>query len=290
LVANRFAATPSEDAGATAGRRYSPPTVSPTTAKLVFTVVASGVFGLLIGSFLNVVVYRVPRHMSVVRPRSHCPQCGTELTAADNVPVASWLALRGHCRHCGAPISPRYPAVELSTAVIFVSIAWALGPVWALPPLLLVAAAVVAATAIDLDSQVVPASVVGATALGAAGLGVATIASGGVHRIAWAGLGAASAGVLSATALHLLAARRRPPVGDLLTGTANARRWLTIGCIAWCAGWLWAPGIAIVAGGILLGLALAMGSRLGRAPGVLFAVVAVAGYVAAIVGAIKGGP
>src|SRR5215470_15699195 len=78
------------------------------------------VFGLVFGSFLNVCIYRMPRELSVVRPRSACPACGTPIAAYDNIPVLSWAILRGRCRHCKARISPRYAAVELLTAVFFV--------------------------------------------------------------------------------------------------------------------------------------------------------------------------
>ena len=83
----------------------------------VLVLAASGLFGLLIGSFLNVVAHRVPNGLSVVSPPSACPGCSTRISARDNVPVLSWLLLRGSCRHCSMRISPRYPAVELGTAV-----------------------------------------------------------------------------------------------------------------------------------------------------------------------------
>ena len=74
--------------------------------------------GLLVGSFLNVVAYRLPRGESLVEPRSHCPSCETPLKPYDNIPVFSWLLLRGRCRSCGEPISARYPLVEAVTAVL----------------------------------------------------------------------------------------------------------------------------------------------------------------------------
>lgn len=82
--------------------------------------VLSGVFGAVIGSFLNVVIYRVPRGLSVVHPPSACPGCGSAIAAYDNVPVLSWLILRGKCRNCAQPISIRYPLVESGTAILFV--------------------------------------------------------------------------------------------------------------------------------------------------------------------------
>ena len=73
-------------------------------------------FGLALGSFMTVVVDRLPKQESIVAPRSRCPSCGAEIQARDNVPVLSWLLLRGRCRACGEPISPVYPLIELSTA------------------------------------------------------------------------------------------------------------------------------------------------------------------------------
>jgi|SRR5690349_8472636 len=89
-------------------------------------VVIAAVLGLLVGSFLNVVFWRVPRGESIVRPGSHCPKCETPLGALELVPVVSWVALRGRCRSCGTTISIRYPLVELATALVFALVAWIL--------------------------------------------------------------------------------------------------------------------------------------------------------------------
>jgi leader peptidase (prepilin peptidase)/N-methyltransferase len=86
----------------------------------------SGLFGLAFGSFLNVVLYRMPRRESLSSPPSRCPACGTPLAWRDNVPVLSWLLLRGRCRYCHARISAQYPLVELASGLIFVAIAAAL--------------------------------------------------------------------------------------------------------------------------------------------------------------------
>lgn len=80
-------------------------------------------FGLVIGSFLNVVLYRLPRQQSLSNPPSRCPSCGTRIAWRDNIPVVSWLLLRGRCRVCHAAISPRYPMIEAGTAVVFVAVA-----------------------------------------------------------------------------------------------------------------------------------------------------------------------
>jgi leader peptidase (prepilin peptidase) / N-methyltransferase len=121
-----------------------------------FLLVVCGLFGLVVGSFLNVVVWRVPRHESVVRPGSHCPSCDTELGAVENIPVLSWLVLRGRCRHCHARISARYPLVELLTAALWVGLAQRFGSTWELPPYLVLAAGLVALSLIDLDHFLLP--------------------------------------------------------------------------------------------------------------------------------------
>lgn len=90
----------------------------------VFFVAAAALFGLLFGSFLNVCIYRMPRGLSVVAPRSACPNCKTPIAAFDNIPVVSWILLGGKCRHCKAPITARYAAVEALTAVMFATCAW----------------------------------------------------------------------------------------------------------------------------------------------------------------------
>jgi leader peptidase (prepilin peptidase)/N-methyltransferase len=115
-----------------------------------------GAVGLVIGSFLNVVIWRVPRGESVVSPPSHCPGCDQPIRPADNIPVVSWLLLRGRCRRCQTPISPRYPAVELATGILFVAFGVKFGAHAALAAFLYLAAVGVALTVIDLDHQRLP--------------------------------------------------------------------------------------------------------------------------------------
>lgn len=93
----------------------------------LFFTVAAFVFGLAFGSFLNVCIYRMPRGLSVVAPRSACPNCGTPIAAYDNIPVLSWVVLGGKCRTCKTPISPRYLGVELLTALLFAACVWSFG-------------------------------------------------------------------------------------------------------------------------------------------------------------------
>ncbi len=116
----------------------------------------AGVLGLLIGSFLNVVVHRVPRGESVVSPPSSCPNCKTAIRPRDNVPVAGWLLLRGKCRDCGTPISSRYPLVEAGTGVLFAVMALRFGLDPVLPAYLYLAAVGLALALIDLDVKRLP--------------------------------------------------------------------------------------------------------------------------------------
>jgi leader peptidase (prepilin peptidase)/N-methyltransferase len=118
------------------------------------------VFGLIVGSFLNVVIYRVPRKESVVSPRSACPTCGVPISARDNVPIFSWLFLRGKCRNCHSPISVRYPLVEAATAGLFAGVAARIGFSWSLPAFLVVAAGLLALACTDFEHLVLPKRIV----------------------------------------------------------------------------------------------------------------------------------
>jgi leader peptidase (prepilin peptidase)/N-methyltransferase len=115
-----------------------------------------GLLGLAIGSFLNVVIWRVPRNESVVRPTSHCPTCDTPISHRDNVPLLSWLLLRGRCRTCSTRISARYPLVEAATAALFVAFGIHFGIHADLAAYLYMAAIGVALTMIDIDVQRLP--------------------------------------------------------------------------------------------------------------------------------------
>jgi len=90
----------------------------------IFGAVAAGLFGATVGSFVNVLIHRLPRGESLVRPGSHCPSCGAPVRPIDNIPLLSWLALRGRCRVCRAPISLRYPAVELANGLLWALVFW----------------------------------------------------------------------------------------------------------------------------------------------------------------------
>jgi leader peptidase (prepilin peptidase)/N-methyltransferase len=139
---------------------------------------AAALFGLLIGSFLNVVIYRIPKMMqresdnyvahesgkelphtdrfNLMVPRSACPHCGHQITALENIPVISWLVLRGKCSACKAPISPRYPAVELSCGLLSAALVWHFGSGWLGLATLVFGWFLLAMTMIDYDTQLLP--------------------------------------------------------------------------------------------------------------------------------------
>jgi leader peptidase (prepilin peptidase) / N-methyltransferase len=132
------------------------------------------VFGLLIGSFLNVVIFRLPRDLSVVSPsRSFCPECEYQIAWYDNIPVVSWLLLGRKCRNCRVPIPWRYPAVELLTGILFFLAFWKLGPTWAAAKLSVYFALLVALLFTDLDTRILPDELTIGGAL--AGIGFASL-------------------------------------------------------------------------------------------------------------------
>ena len=168
-----------------------------------------GVLGALIGSFLNVVIHRVPLGESIVFPGSRCPECGAELAPWDNVPVVSWLLLRGRCRHCGTAISARYPAVELLTACVFAAVAAARGVDEDLVLQLPFAAVLIAVAFIDLEHRIVPNKiVVPAAVFGVAA--AAVVATDDVPELLIAG-----AGAFLAMLLIVLAYPRGMGMGDV---------------------------------------------------------------------------
>jgi leader peptidase (prepilin peptidase)/N-methyltransferase len=155
--------------------------------------------GLLIGSFLNVVAYRLPRGESLLWPASHCTDCEQPIKPYDNVPVLSWLLLRGKCRNCKTQISPRYPAIELLTAVAFGAIVVVNGfdrdLIWELP----FAAMLIAVAGIDLEHRIIPNKVLlPAAVFGAAG--AAALRADALPELAIAGAGAFLVFLLAAVA------------------------------------------------------------------------------------------
>ncbi len=121
-----------------------------------FLLLATALFGAVLGSFLNVCIYRIPRGLSVVSPPSACPNCRNRIAPYDNVPVLGWLWLRGKCRNCRSPISARYPVVEGLTGAVFLLLAWRYGLTWALAPALYFASAMIVVTLVDFDARIIP--------------------------------------------------------------------------------------------------------------------------------------
>ena len=135
----------------------------------------AALFGLVVGSFLNVVIHRVPSRESVVWSGSHCPHCGEPIRPLDNVPLLSYLLLRGRCRNCKGPISARYPAVEATTGLLFGAAAYEFGMSLALLPALVFIPVLIALAAIDLEHRLLPNVIVGPAAL--AGLALSILAN-----------------------------------------------------------------------------------------------------------------
>ncbi|WP_235477764.1 MULTISPECIES: A24 family peptidase [unclassified Frigoribacterium] len=189
-------------------------------APWITAVLVAGGFGLLIGSFLNVVVYRVPAGISIARPASACPSCSTPIRRRDNVPVVSWLALGGKCRDCRTSISARYPIVELATGLFFVLVAARLWPLVDVPtealPLvsrllalvafLWLAGVSVALAVIDLEHHRLPNAIV----LPSYAVGGALLAASSILVGDWPALVRAAIGLASLFAFYLIAALSYP--------------------------------------------------------------------------------
>jgi leader peptidase (prepilin peptidase) / N-methyltransferase len=122
---------------------------------LAFIAVVGGL-GLLVGSFLNVCIHRLPLRESILWGRSHCPACGRQIRAWENVPVLSWLVLRGRCAGCRAPIPIKYPLVEIATALVFAMSAWLFGPTPLLVIRLIFSSAMIVLFMIDLEHRILP--------------------------------------------------------------------------------------------------------------------------------------
>lgn len=236
-----------------------------------------GVFGLLIGSFLNVVIHRVPRGLSVVSPPSACPSCGARIRPWHNVPVVSWLVLRGRCHDCSAPIPARYPLVEAGTGVLFALTAWQVGPTWALPAFLYLAAIGLVLALIDADTKRLPnAIVLPSYPVAAALLALASWGAGD-----WSALGRAGIGAAALFALYFLMLLVYPAgmgFGDVkLAGLLG----LYLGWVGWGA-LIVGAFAAFVVGGVF-GVALMVAGRAGRKTGIPFGPWMILGAVIGVV-------
>lgn len=245
---------------------------------LAYFVCLTAVLGLIIGSFLNVVVHRVPAGVSVVRPRSACPRCAHEIRARDNVPVVSWLVLRGRCRDCAAPISGRYPAVELLTATAFAVVGAHVIPdivrgadgravtarTLMLVALLFLAAISVALALIDLDTHRLPDALVLPSLAVVVALGVVTSLVSGD----WA---ASSRGVIGSLGLgaFYLALALAVPRG---MGLGDVKLALVLGFVLAYLGWgpLAVGAFAAFFLGGTVSIVLLLLRRVGRKSGIPF--------------------
>jgi leader peptidase (prepilin peptidase)/N-methyltransferase len=210
----------------------------------VLLALIAAVAGLAAGSFLNVVIHRVPKKESVVHPRSRCPTCGTQLAARDNIPVVSWLLLRGRCRTCGTPISARYPLVELATALLFAAVAVRFHDhPEAIPAFCVFVASLLAISVIDLELYIIPNRIVYPTLfIGAPLLAVAAAVGHDLDAIRQAAIGGVGAW-LALLILHLISPRGM--------GFGDVRLSAVIGMFL---GWI---GLGRVPLGLFLGFLLA---------------------------------
>jgi leader peptidase (prepilin peptidase)/N-methyltransferase len=241
-----------------------------------YVIVVSGVFGLLIGSFLNVVIWRVPRGESIVSPPSHCPNCEMHITPRDNIPVFSWLVLRGRCRGCATKISARYPLVELLTCALFLLMAAYFGPAAELPAYLYLMAVGVALALIDLDVQRLPdALTLPSYAVGGVLLGVASVA----HHDGWS-MARAAIGMAALFGFYFTVAVIAPRgmgFGDVkLSGVLG----LYLGWLGW--GQLVVGAFAAFAVGALVGIGLILFAGGGRKTKVPFGPFMLVGAVVGI--------
>ena len=215
-------------------------------------------FGLLIGSFLNVVVHRVPLGLSLARPGSACPACAHPVRAYDNIPVLSWLVLRGRCRDCAHPIAARYPAVELGTAALFLLVAWRIGWTPYLGAVLVLAAAGLALVLIDLEHHRLPFGITGSAAAATVPFLVADVALYGADDVLVA---VSSTGVwlLVYGGVWFLTAGRGMGLGDVALAPLLG---LTLGWLGWGASLTGLLGGFVL--GALVGLLLMAVGRAGR--------------------------
>jgi leader peptidase (prepilin peptidase) / N-methyltransferase len=176
---------------------------------LAFSAVFAGALGAAVGSFLNVIAYRLPRRQSLVRPGSSCPGCGTAIKPYDNVPVLGWLMLRGRCRSCQGPISSRYPTVEALTAALAVSVVLVKHAAPELVLGLVLVAVLVPVALIDFDHKIIPNKITLPAAVAAPAVGLALKPSGVPGQLI---AGAAAAGFLL---VFVLAYPRGMGMGDV---------------------------------------------------------------------------
>lgn len=224
----------------------------------------TGLLGLIVGSFLNVVIYRVPRGESVVQPGSHCPACGVAIRPAQNIPVLSWILLRGRCVSCRGRISPRYPLVEAGTAGLFLLVTARVGPTAALPAFLYLAAIAVALSVIDVEVRRLPDRIV----LPSYGVALSLLLLAGAIEGDWRPAARGLIAMAALLVLYLILAVAHP--GGIGFGDVKLA-----GLLGLYLGWLgWgAVAVGTFAGfllGAVVGLTLMATGRVGRKTAIAF--------------------
>jgi leader peptidase (prepilin peptidase)/N-methyltransferase len=238
--------------------------------------VVIGVAGLLVGSFLNVVIHRVPRDESLLRPGSRCPRCEAAIRPWHNVPVLSWLVLLGRCDRCGERISARYPLVELATAVLFVAITARFGITLQLPAYLYLAAITIALAMIDFDVKRLPDAIVFPSYL----VGALLLIPAAVAHADWWSAGRGLIAMAALFAFYLAIAMVYP--GGMGFGDVKLA-----GLLGLYLGWLgWSSVVVGTFAGFLLGalvgVALVAARRAGRKSALPFGPYMLAGAMLAV--------
>lgn len=215
-------------------------------------VVAAAVLGLVVGSFLNVVVYRVPREESIAFPPSHCPSCQTPILRRHNIPVLGWLMLRGRCASCAQHISVRYPLVEAGTAALFAAITVRFGLSAQLPAYLFLAAVGLTLALIDRDTHRLPNSIL----LPSYVVGILLLVPASAQRGDWHGTLRAASGMAALAGIYFMLGLVYPPVINF--GVVKLA-----GLFGLFLGWL---SLAALLVGAIGGILLAVGGRALSAP------------------------
>src|SRR4051794_27768506 len=232
-------------------------------------IVIAGLAGLLVGSFLNVVAWRLPRKESLASPGSHCPGCDAPVKPYDNIPVLSWLLLRGRCRSCGEPISIQYPLVELATGALYAAVVAARDDTAGIALGLILVTALVPIVVIDLERRLIPNAITAPAAVAALIAGLAADLDGVPEQLI---AGAAAFAFFFAAAL---AYRRGMGMGDVKLA----------GVMGLCLGKAVGPAIliALVAGVLVGGVIIArVGAARGRKTAVPFGPFLALGAIVAI--------
>jgi leader peptidase (prepilin peptidase) / N-methyltransferase len=233
-------------------------------------ILAGLVFGLgaCVGSFLNVVIYRLPAGISLLWPPSRCPKCGHKLGLTENIPILGWLMLRGRCRHCHTSISTRYPLVETFTALMWLATFWRFGATWQTGGYCLLLAWLIALAAIDLDTMTLPNSLTSSGLV----LGVVFQTFVGyqeTHTIAGAVqyfVGSIGGMVLGIWIYDIIQILGTLLMGQLAQGGGDAKLMGMVGAWLGWSGVVLTGGMASLVGSVVMGGAVLLGSSRRKFP------------------------